>query len=525
MPIPLYARPRLRSPQDPNPFEKGRPRPPLRLFLDQPLMSGPVDGVGVFRGYPFTGGGSTGFPEPDAVLRSFLKHPEFETLFVADRLDDVGAVVFESSPPPDDDALPFQVKTPGGVNYTGFSSYGEALEEAAAMAATHHVEEAEARAGVLLYRAGNVLEADLTVTCREWLLAERGPRHLASVFSPAEALALMGLYLRWHELPVIVGGEAARWHPTAMRHSAAFTAMPAFERWNQAGRAWHDITGDLTLEKLNQTYLTRVARAFKFRDSVYGLSGTMTDYEPEEMLCELDSLLFSLVGAFDTSARAVDHILQLSTRGSECGWQYAGKGKWQSRLADPAKELHDYTRAETVMQQLFQVLRWLRNSVHYDALGLTHDEGTYLVTIPRDTEESIRALLRKGHPGWNKDTPGIRALPRGGATASRWLPGTGRRSVTVRRKGSPAPADPLAGQLAIDVRLFIGKIFPASLTALNEIMRLVPLGQIPGYTTALDNPPRVNLPWSFSDTTGHRLRMLYGITELAPACQPEETTG
>ena len=171
------------------------------------------------------------------------------------------------------------------------------------MAAKHHAGEADARAGALLYRAGNVLEVDLTVTCREWLLAERGPGHLASVFSPAEALALMGLYLRWHEVPVIVGGAPARWHPTAMRRSAAFTALPAFERWNQAGRAWHDITGDLTLEKLNQTCLTRVARAFKFRDSVYGLSATMTDYEPEEMLCELDSLLFSLVGAFDTSAR------------------------------------------------------------------------------------------------------------------------------------------------------------------------------------------------------------------------------
>ena len=179
MPIPLYTRPRLRSLRDPNPFDKGVPRPPLRVFLDQPLMSGPVDGVGDFRGYPFTGGGSTGFPEPDAVLRSFLKHPEFETLFVAARLDDVGAVVFESSPPPNDDALPFQVKTADGVNYTSFSWYGEALQEAAAMAAGHHVGEAEARAGVLLYRAGNVLEADLTVTCREWLLAERGPRHLS----------------------------------------------------------------------------------------------------------------------------------------------------------------------------------------------------------------------------------------------------------------------------------------------------------------------------------------------------------
>ena len=46
-------------------------------------------------------------------------------------------------------------------------------------------------------------------------------------------------------------------------------------------------------------------------------------------------------------------------------------------------------------------------------------------------------------------------------------------------------------------------------------MQLTPLTQVPGYTPALEQPSRVNLPWTFSDTTGHRLRILYGITELA----------
>jgi hypothetical protein len=75
--------------------------------------------------------------------------------------------------------------------------------------------------------------------------------------------------------------------------------MPAFQRWNQGSRTWCDTNGDLTLESLNQTCLTRVSRAFKFRDNIFGLSATMIEHEPEEMLCELDSLLFTLVGAFD----------------------------------------------------------------------------------------------------------------------------------------------------------------------------------------------------------------------------------
>lgn len=518
MPIPLYTRPTLRSPQDPNLFERGERRRPLRIFLDQPLTSGPVDGEGEFLSYPFVGSGSTGFPPPEAVLRSLLAHPAFEVLFVADRMDRVGAVTFTDGAALDsDDIFPFEVTRPDGVWRTWFAWYREAVAETTQMIDRHQVSEQDARAGVLLHRAGIVLEADVIVTSRDWLLAERRHGHLAGVFSPEEALALMGLYLRWHDLPVILGGVAARWHSVSMRHSAAFTAMPAFERWNQAGRAWHGATGDLTLDNLGQACLTRVARAFKYRDSVYGLSATMAGHEPEEMLCDLDSLLFSLVGAFDIAARAVDHILCLGTRRDTCGWQKVRRGGWQPGLEGRARDLHDYTRAGSGMQRLFEVLRLMRNSVHYDALGLVQDDGAYLVTFPFDAQESVRALLRAGHPGWEAESMGIRVRPPGGATAAKWLPGTGRRSVTVRRAGAPPPADPLDGELVIDVRTFAGKVFPASLAALNDIMRLAPLGQAPGYSPALDVPSRVNLPWDFSDTTGHRLRMLYGITELALA--------
>jgi hypothetical protein len=515
VPIPAYVKPGLRPWQDPNRFDKSEPRQPLRVFLDRPLTSGPTDGEGVFRGYPFNGSGSTGFPPPDAVLRSLLGHAAFEILFVADRLELTGAVIFaDEVAPGSDDIFPFEVKTANGVRYTWFAWYGEAGAEIARMVARHGITEEEARAGVLLHRAGAVLEADLIVTSREWLLVERGPGHLAGVFSPEEALALMGLYLRWHELPIIIGGAAVRWNAASMRRSAAFTALPAFERWNQAARAWHGAVGDLTLENLNQTCLTRVARAFKFRDGIHGLLATMAEDEPEEMLCELDSLLFSLVGAFDATARAVDLILNLGTKSSACGWQYTDPKKWQSRLEWPAKRLYDYTRARTEMQRLFQILRWTRNSVHYDALSLVHDDGSYLVTVPHDTQENLRALLREGHAGWDRESLGIRVRPPGGVTASKWLPGTGRCSVTARRKGAPTPADPLEGELVIDVRAFIGKVFSACLAALNEIMLLVPLGQMPGYTPVLDDPPRTGLPWRYSDTTGHRLRMLYGITEL-----------
>ena len=518
VPVPSYAPPALRLSRDANPFDQTVPRQPLRILVDQPLTSGPVDGEGEFHGYPFVGSGSTGYPGAAAVLRSHLPHPAFEVLFVADELDDEGAVVLEQPHPlPGSGDLSARVKTATGIRYTGISNFDQAVKEASEMTAKHQLDESDARAGVLLYQLGSELEADLVVTSRGWLLAERGRthgRHLANVVSPEEALALMGLYLRWHHQPVIIGGAAVRWHPTSMRHSAAFIAMPAFELWNQAGRTWCDTNGDLTLESLNQTFLTRVSRAFKFRDNIFGLSATMTDHDPEEMLCVLDSLLFTLVGAFDVAARIVDHLVGLHSSRVN-GWQDLKNGGWQSKLQTHAKTLYDYTKDGSEMQRTFQVLRRLRNSVHNEALDLMRDDGAYLVTMPSNTQEELRTFLRQGNPGWTVDTLGVRVQPPTGATAARWLPGTGRYSVTARRTGAPKPADPLDGQLVLDVRRFINKLFPATLSVLNHIMELTPLEQVPGYTTALEKPSRVNLPWKFSDTTAHRLRMLYGITELA----------
>jgi hypothetical protein len=241
VPIPLYAPPTLWSSRDPNPFDQTVPRPRLRILVDEPLRSGPVDGEGEFHGSPFADGGGTGYPDAAAVLRSYLSHPAFEVLNIASDLGGQGAVVLEEhNPAGDHDVLPVRVKTADGLRFTGIRNYGGAAREASEMAARHQLDESEARAGVLLYRIANELEADLVITDRRWLLADRErpySKRMSNIVSPSEALALMGLYLRWHHEAIILGSAAVRWHPTSMRHSAAFIAMPAFERWNQAARA------------------------------------------------------------------------------------------------------------------------------------------------------------------------------------------------------------------------------------------------------------------------------------------------
>jgi hypothetical protein len=146
---------------------------------------------------------------------------------------------------------------------------------------------------------------------------------------------------------------------------------------------------------------------------------------------------------------------------------------------------------------------------------MTRDDGAFYLTTETQTQDRLRDFLREGHPGWTTTTLGIKVLPPGGVTQGKWLPGVGRYSVTVRRAGAPRPTDPLDGTLVLDVRRLVDKLFPASLSALNTIMMHLPLTNVPDYNANVDNLSRVNLPWQFSETTGHRLRMLYGITELA----------
>src|SRR5260370_37022782 len=136
-------------------------------------MSGSVDGQGEFRGDPFAGSGSAGYPDAAAVLRSYLGHPALEVLFAADELDRVGAVVV-GLPRPYRDVLPVRMKTATGMRHTGMSHCDQAGKEASAMGAKHPLDESDARAGALLYRVASELEPDLVITRPPWRLARAG---------------------------------------------------------------------------------------------------------------------------------------------------------------------------------------------------------------------------------------------------------------------------------------------------------------------------------------------------------------
>jgi hypothetical protein len=151
----------------------------------------------------------------------------------------------------------------------------------------------------------------------------------------------------------------------------------------------------------------------------------MAGFEPEELLCELDSLLFSLVGAFDVAARITDLLLGMNS-GRSVGWQYVRPGGWQAKLEPIAADLYEYTRDATPMQWAFQVLRWLRNSVHNEALNLTRDDRKFHVALETETQERLRGFLREANAGWGRQI---------------WGSGFSRSAAPRRRNGCPAQAN------------------------------------------------------------------------------------
>src|SRR5260370_38267303 len=118
------------------------------------------------------------------------------------------------------------------------------------------------------------------------------------------------------------------------------------------------------------------------------------------------------------------------------------------------------------MQRTFRVLRLLRNSVHNEALDLMRDDRAYLVTMPTSAQEKLRAFLREDHPGWTVDTLGVRVQPPAGATAAKWLRGTGRPSVPIRPAAGPTPPAPSARHAVLAAPPSSTKPFPAALHAI-----------------------------------------------------------
>ena len=506
MTIPRYAHPRnLRTP---HPFHRIAAPRDLIVVLDGALTGGDVDGTGVYQGYATIGGGATGHPDVEAVLRDQVRGPLIDLYQIADNLDTVGNIV-AGDLNPYNDCIDLDYRVPAGVGVRGINYGTEMIEHAQDLARRLALPDDETYAGMVVARAGGDFDADLIVTGRDWLLNLRhdpSERGLDQVVSPAEAIALIGLYRRWHHRPTIIAGQSVNWPPVAMHRSIAFVAMPGFERWNQAARAAYDDRADDSLHARTMSLLTRVSRAFRYRDAVFAEWTTLDDYDRDELLCELELLLVSLVGAFDVAAEIVAQLLNLQIKG-HIGWQNDHFIKQLETVAPPLSTL---TKKGSLLHQRMDLVRRLRNSIHTQALSIRVDDKRAVLTLPEPVQHHLRATALSSDNPWTAHELGIHRILPGGATAHKWLDGVGRYTVTVRRSGAPRPTDPLDGELTLDPGQFLNWMFQDCISDLDQIMNLTPLAEVPGYRPQWENPPRGGLAWTFSDTTATRLRLLYG---------------
>ena len=198
----------------------------------------------------------------------------------------------------------------------------------------------DAQRDALALGVAEVVHADLFITERPYLFATKLPVQGVTVCKPPEALALVGLYFRSQQ-------EFAIWRGAAgsgsfnMNEGLYFWVgtrelLPAAWRWFTACVQQSDPAGDRTLLELGESLLRRVQRALEARDRLHrAFNLPQNNDTASAVLSELDSILVSLMGAVDVSAR-VAHLGWESLEVCRCRWQNGQR--WLPRVvtAEPA---------------------------------------------------------------------------------------------------------------------------------------------------------------------------------------------
>ena len=244
-------------------------------------------------------------------------------------------------------------------------------------------------------------------------------------------------------------------------------------------------TGDETLPELYHSLLQRVQRSLKARDSLHRACNLPQDNDTARTaLTDLDSILVSLMGAVDSSAR-VAHIalgLPANTRMTPAGSISAGSGR--SLVSNPA--LAALFNAGTPLYHTLTILRLLRNTVHGQMMRTTaiQQTGRHAGDGHQLPSEHKTTILSSIEALGGKDTWGLRTANNGSSLA--------------------------------DPALFVERLFPQVLTLVNEAMEQTPVERLShvALTPADSQPPRGgqggHASW-YSERNRHSIRWQLGF--------------
>jgi hypothetical protein len=329
--------------------------------------------------------------------------------------------------------------------------------------------------------AAEAVHADLFITERPYLFATRLPVQGLTVCKPPEALALVGLYLRSQQEFVIWRGTdgfgSLNMNEGLYYWVGTRELLPAAWRWFAAWARQSHATSDRTLLELGESLLRRVQRALAARDRFHrAFNLPQNNDTASAVLSEVDSILVSLMGTVDASARVAHHVLGIAGNPQDAGWQH--DRQWLPRVATAEPALAAIFDVGTAHTHALTVLRFMRNTVHGQMIRsiALHQPGRSIETaviLPASHERAILSAM---------DALGGRGSWGASAGPYRWL------------------ADP---------GVFIEQLLPRVLTMLNEAMDKTPvewLSQV-NLTQADCQPPVPNPSNGGMDAFGERSRL------------------
>jgi hypothetical protein len=352
------------------------------------------------------------------------------------------------------------------------------------IASESDIGEEDAYRALVFAAAAEEADAEGFVTNRAFLRAEHGGQH-PPFYTPAEAMALIGLALRLHGNESI-GADFAdlRLSGSTYHFVLARELTHAGWRWFSGCVATSHATKDDTAINLGQAALERLQRVLQIRDRLHAQAKIpSTPTVGDELVFQFETLLLFLSATFDAAAR-VAHLVYFGGDYEEAGWR---RGDWAKRLAAAEPQLAalvaDGTRGGTVLKLISR----MRNTIHGEALRtITLQSGG------RPTENPVEL----GASDAAKTVTDIVCL---GADPAAW----GLREER--------------GRTYLSAARYAESLLPHAVSLLNDLMAATAVERFPGgdqdkLMTAPANTPSPNpLDDMFSFEVRHRVRRLGGF--------------
>jgi hypothetical protein len=227
------------------------------------------------------------------------------------------------------------------------------------------ISQEEAYRAIVFAAAAEEADADGFVTNRGFLRANHVEPQ-ATLYTPAEAMALIGLALRVHG-NARIGADLAdlRLSGSTYHFVLARELTHAGWRWFSGCVATSHATKDDTAINLGQATLERFQRVLQVRDRLHAQAKIpSTPTVGDELVFQFETLLLFLSATFDAAAR-VAHLVYFGGDYEEAGWR---RGGWAQQLAAAASPLAGLVADGTPGGSTLKLIARLRNTIHGEAL-------------------------------------------------------------------------------------------------------------------------------------------------------------